>query len=569
MAPSALTGLLTSIQCTSCGETLQVSGVDLSLTETTKDDSNTAVVAAKRRRLSLVGNPTTTSLIDDSPNGSSSSSKDVVSTQTQLSKLSSDSAFPSSCVTQTKDAVSGSFTESSIVGDSLPPSQLSAAAVQHKNQLPFKVDLDGITTTDSGSDKESDKEDAIRRPKRVTVFPDDEDDSDTAACTVWSSMTATETEDYTTQHRDQLQREVEELEARMRELPQCTAIEGDDAESNDLRRLIALANDENIDFTSEQQQLPLLIGKITEVIPETQNGQKNVVVASSQKDMSTPQSATITSISSFSGDVSTTTKESMSSSSGASQVNLTYSSQAFHAPRSLVLTGSGLLPEENRLLMQFCSRFPNARVTKQFEADCTTHVIMHDVKNMPRVVQRTLKFFQGIVARCWLVSVEWVRACVFTATLLPEQDYEVEGDAVCGVAHRGPARARTSDYSLLHGRHICLLGEMVQLSQTDLEALVRLAGGTFYKEPNLLLESMRQKRNDEKFEDTDGSSMPTHLIIADRDDPNFSEEACHRIYQRLKVPIVSRDWLFDSIGKYRLQRLDKEYVVMPTENISF
>lgn len=38
----------------------------------------------------------------------------------------------------------------------------------------------------------------------------------------------------------------------------------------------------------------------------------------------------------------------------------------------------------------------------------------------PKVVQRTLKFFLGILAKSWIVTVQWIKDCLFVGTLIEE-----------------------------------------------------------------------------------------------------------------------------------------------------
>ncbi|KAL7750832.1 28S ribosomal protein S10, mitochondrial [Sorochytrium milnesiophthora] len=71
--------------------------------------------------------------------------------------------------------------------------------------------------------------------------------------------------------------------------------------------------------------------------------------------------------------------------------------------------------------------------------DNLTHVIVVEDENKCTV--RTKKYIAGCVRGLWIVSIEWLRACVAAKQLVPEEAYEVLGDRSGGPC-RGPSRNR-------------------------------------------------------------------------------------------------------------------------------
>lgn len=92
-----------------------------------------------------------------------------------------------------------------------------------------------------------------------------------------------------------------------------------------------------------------------------------------------------------------------------------------------MLVASQLSPEE-RELVQCAVRLlgRTAAFAETFELGVTTHVIatVPPPESLaaggsaaagappPRVCRRTLKYMQGILAGCWVVTPEWLRACI-------------------------------------------------------------------------------------------------------------------------------------------------------------
>ncbi|VDM24805.1 unnamed protein product, partial [Hydatigera taeniaeformis] len=176
------------------------------------------------------------------------------------------------------------------------------------------------------------------------------------------------------------------------------------------------------------------------------------------------------------------------------------------AQPAIFVTGSNLSPIEINALRRFCRQF-NAFEMPSFEPNRTTHVVMATQVTRPRVAQRTLKYFMGILYGAWVVNTLWVRKCLLAATLLPEETFEIQGDTMCGDCHEGPRRGRlrvaaippslsTSNQctALLSypdqrgpftGLLLCPFGDISPLTPKDFDALVIGGGGTPITEPSL------------------------------------------------------------------------------------
>nr|WEW62358.1 BRCA1 DNA repair associated isoform p.41 transcript variant sv.59 [Homo sapiens] len=123
----------------------------------------------------------------------------------------------------------------------------------------------------------------------------------------------------------------------------------------------------------------------------------------------------------------------------------------------------------------------------------TTHVVMKTDAEF--VCERTLKYFLGIAGGKWVVSYFWVTQSIKERKMLNEHDFEVRGDVVNGRNHQGPKRARESqDRKIFRGLEICCYGPF--------------------------------------------TNMPT------------------AIGQMCEAPVVTREWVLDSVALYQCQELD-------------
>uniref|UniRef100_A0A1I8IHD2 BRCT domain-containing protein n=1 Tax=Macrostomum lignano TaxID=282301 RepID=A0A1I8IHD2_9PLAT len=223
------------------------------------------------------------------------------------------------------------------------------------------------------------------------------------------------------------------------------------------------------------------------------------------------------------------------------------------------VTSSGLDPGQVAELRRLCELHSDrcAYQTRfQFDPNChTTHVVIRE-SSVARVSERTLKYFQALVSGAWLLSFDWVSESLAAGSLLPESDFEIQGDLSCGVNHLGPARSRggrdrcPGPSRLLEQFCIAPVGDFVNMPSFALQTLVQQCGGQFAASP----ESLPRRQ----------AAGCLSVAVADQDDAKFSEARCQAIAASGDIVVLNRDWLLDSISKFRVQQLDSpEYCIAP------
>ena len=107
-------------------------------------------------------------------------------------------------------------------------------------------------------------------------------------------------------------------------------------------------------------------------------------------------------------------------------------------------------------LVSLCAA-AGARVTDTW-TPAVTHVVCHTNEN--RQAKRTHKYLQGVLGGNWIVTSDWVTACLQQGGAAAEEGYEVPGDtAGCvGGPSRGRQRATKGGKELLAGCHVFLAG---------------------------------------------------------------------------------------------------------------
>ena len=111
----------------------------------------------------------------------------------------------------------------------------------------------------------------------------------------------------------------------------------------------------------------------------------------------------------------------------------------------------------------------------------TTHVIVAaDATGVSRA--RTMKMAQALAVGCWVVSPEWLEACLEARAWVAEAPYELKGDP-CALG--GPARARRRHAAgrpgLFQGQLFCIVGKG-GLHALALTRAIELAGGTVLRQ---------------------------------------------------------------------------------------
>ncbi|KAM9208344.1 breast cancer type 1 susceptibility protein isoform 3-T3 [Dugong dugon] len=200
------------------------------------------------------------------------------------------------------------------------------------------------------------------------------------------------------------------------------------------------------------------------------------------------------------------------------------------------MVASGLTQKEFMLVHKF-ARKHHCTLTNQITEE-TTHVIMKTDAEF--VCERTLKYFLGIAGGKWVVSYFWVTQSIKERKMLDEYDFEVRGDVVNGRNHQGPKRAREfQDRKIFTGLEICCYGPFTNMPTDQLEWMVQLCGASVVKEPLSFT-----------------LGMDTHPIVVVQPDAWKEDSGFHAIGQLCEAPVVTREWVLDSVALYQRQELD-------------
>ncbi|XP_032135403.1 breast cancer type 1 susceptibility protein isoform X5 [Sapajus apella] len=227
-------------------------------------------------------------------------------------------------------------------------------------------------------------------------------------------------------------------------------------------------------------------------------------------------------------------RNAMDESVSRKKLELAASTERVNKRMSMVV--SGLTPEEFVLVYKF-ARKHHITLTNQITEE-TTHVVMKTDAEF--VCERTLKYFLGIAGGKWVVSYFWVTQSIKERKMLNEHDFEVRGDVVNGRNHQGPRRARESQgRKIFRGLEICCYGPFTNMPTDQLEWMVQLCGASVVKE----LSSF-----------TLGTGI--HAVVVVQPDAWTEDSGFHAIGQMCEAPVVTREWVLDSVALYQCQELD-------------
>ncbi|XP_033747261.1 uncharacterized protein LOC117332456 [Pecten maximus] len=111
------------------------------------------------------------------------------------------------------------------------------------------------------------------------------------------------------------------------------------------------------------------------------------------------------------------------------------------------------------------------------EADNSlSHLIVKTVPENNLICERTLKYFQAIARKVWVVNMNWLMHSIKAGRLLPEEAYEIQGDNIIG-RHYGPKSARTSSPILQGYKFQLVTGENPEISYESVHDLILRCGG--------------------------------------------------------------------------------------------
>ncbi|VFQ86267.1 unnamed protein product [Cuscuta campestris] len=155
-----------------------------------------------------------------------------------------------------------------------------------------------------------------------------------------------------------------------------------------------------------------------------------------------------------------------------------------------VLCGSALSPEDKCTLVEF-GKMCGATVSKLWTSN-VTHVIA--AVDSEGACARTLKVLMAILGGKWIISMDWVRACLEANCHVNEEPYEINLDnhGCCDGPKNGRLRASTDAPKLFESLRFYPSGDFVGPFLKDLLELVKVAGGTVVERKEDLIDAKGQ-----------------------------------------------------------------------------
>ncbi|XP_076897548.1 BRCA1-associated RING domain protein 1-like [Bidens hawaiensis] len=232
--------------------------------------------------------------------------------------------------------------------------------------------------------------------------------------------------------------------------------------------------------------------------------------------------------------------------------HLNLSSPLLNVGKDLVFCGSGLSAGDKFTLVNFASS-SGSIVFKNWR-DNVTHVIAGTDSN--GACTRTLNVLMAILHGRWILTMEWVKACVKAGHLVKEEPYEVvlDNHGSRGGPKAGRLRVQNKAPKLFNNLNFYFIGEYEQAYKADLVNLVTTGGGTITETKDQLLTS---RSNDA---DTKVNVKQVTLVVYNADFTYNSEfedessveasrlEAAEDVAQEIRCRVVPHIWILESIA---------------------
>ena len=295
------------------------------------------------------------------------------------------------------------------------------------------------------------------------------------------------------------------------------------------------------------------------------------------------------------------------------------------ARRHIVLLGTKLDAEQQALLEELATllnevaasgkdkddkKYAEKFVYVQHHFDeSVTHVITTATESQQFILQgRTMKYFQGLLAGCWVLGVDWIAASLCARKMMPEQDYLVRGDSKLlqpdGEPIPSGAKRARNQTQLFKGLHFVWASSVASKPTTrdDVTKLIHLGGGEVAAAlPDMHTSRTRSKESHEsdieegesQLDDFPTSKESSPIRPTPRGYAHFTSVASHghggrwfllvddtsvkrskpgnelKTLKRFVTPadwhhcvkhhieIVGVNWLFDSISAFKIQPTEK------------
>ncbi|XP_022847162.1 BRCA1-associated RING domain protein 1-like isoform X1 [Olea europaea var. sylvestris] len=243
--------------------------------------------------------------------------------------------------------------------------------------------------------------------------------------------------------------------------------------------------------------------------------------------------------------------EHYSASARISSVKLNFWATSPNGPKELVFCGSSLSSKEKHLLFKFAT-LCGGTVSKSWSPDVTHVIAATDEKG---AFSRTLKVLMAILNGRWILTIDWLKACMEANRPVNEEPYEVNMDnhGCCDGPKNGRLRASTNAPKLFDGFQFYFSGDFVPAYKNDLLELVTVGGGTIIEN----MEQMIAERHNEQ-------AISTLLVVYNQDSPQgcLAEEASSSLLQRFEDAnnlatkigslVIPHTWILETIAACRL-----------------
>ncbi|CAN6913480.1 unnamed protein product [Brassica oleracea] len=155
-------------------------------------------------------------------------------------------------------------------------------------------------------------------------------------------------------------------------------------------------------------------------------------------------------------------------------------SKPFHGvSKKLVLCCSGLTDEEKSVISEF-AEVSGVTISRKWEPR-VTHIIASINDN--GACKRTLKFMMGVLEGKWILSIDWIKACMNNREYVTEEPYEISTD-VHGTRqgpYIGRQRALKKEPKLFNGLKFYIMGDFEVAYKGYLQDMIVAAGGTILR----------------------------------------------------------------------------------------
>lgn len=194
-----------------------------------------------------------------------------------------------------------------------------------------------------------------------------------------------------------------------------------------------------------------------------------------------------------------------------------------------------------------------ATVCKSWNPNVTHVIAATDEKG---ACTRTLKVLMAILGGKWILTIDWIKACIQENYPVNEEPYEVSLDnhGCIGGPKAGRLRASSSAPKLFDGLKFYLSGDYVPAYKTDLLDLVEKAGGS-------IIHTMEQLVSQTGATQTTNSAC---LVVYNSDPPRgcaFGEESnillqrqamADELAKPIGCQVIRHTWILESIAASKL-----------------